>query len=260
MKMITKVCEAQLLLKEKIKLNISPCSFWKGSHNGQPCTALVYNGKIDNKLKFIEFVNDMLNEKRNVLKACCVHLDDKLSDHPILMFGSNQSLKDYVQLCKTIAEVDQLTVLRDIARAVGNLGFLSSAKLIVTMESIFVQEDSNGKIYALFSPFYQHSYFPQAEQSLESQTDCKWIKNALLMMHYRNQYSEHSELPESHILYNIFKYKWFSKEETLHPNNIIEVAKEITYILGELINSHFELFLDCILLIILQNWRRLEWD
>ena len=218
-----------------MQLNVSPCSFWEALHDMEPCMALVYNEQSANKLQFSEFVNEMLSEKKHVLKAFCKHFDDKLSTNPILLFEPKQSLKDYCTSCAIgLSEVDQLTVLQDVA--IGTLGFLSppNSKLtVVTIDSIFIHEDGDGKIRALFSPLYQSSYFPQIELTSESLLNYEWIKEVLLFINYQDQYGEHSELPESHILYNIFKYKWFSDEENHHPNDIYEVAKEIMYILGK---------------------------
>ena len=230
--MLSSVCKGKLYFNEKMDLDIFPCSFWRASHDDQPCMALVYNGKVDDCVQFSEFIEDMLKETRNILKPYCVHLDEN-SDNPVLIFEPEQSLKDYCTSCGIISEIDQLTILRDITKAVGNLGFLSNAKLKVTIDSVFIQENSNGERNALFCSLYQHSYFPQTKPNPEPQTDYKWVKDTLLLMQYRDQCSEHSELPKSHILYNIFKYRWFLDEENLYPNDNIEVAKEITYILGK---------------------------
>ena len=228
------VCKGELEIIDEIQqLNVPPWSWKKASHDRQPFMALVYNGKVGNKVRFGEFVNDMLIEKPNVLNSCCVHLDETLSDNPILLFEPEQSLKDYCTSSDVIFEVDQLTILRDIA--IGTLGFLSNTKLRlkVTVESIFVHEESKGGIRALFSPLYQYSVFPHAKQTPQPPADYEWIKTSLLLMQCQKQCNEQYMLPESHILYNIFKYKWFPDEESLRPNNTVEIAKEIAYILGE---------------------------
>ena len=229
------ICKLEINFLEELALNVSSSSLWTVSHDGKLCIALLYSGKIDNKLQYSDYVNKMLEEKRNVMKASCVHLDENI-DNPILIFEHAQMLKDYFTSCEPLTEIRQLTILRDVAKAVGAFGLLSRGKLKVTVDTIFIEEASDGEITALFSPIYQHSYFPQAKQSPESQTDYEWVKHALLLMHYRDKYNEHSELPESHILSNIIKYKWFSNEESLHPNGIIEIAKEIKDILGKSIN------------------------
>ena len=212
---------------------MSPWCLRKVSHDRQPLMALVYNNRVDDKVHFSEFVNNMLIEKRNMLTACCVHLDSTLSNNPILLFEPEQSLKDFCTSSEVISEVDQLTILRDVA--IGTLGFLShmTTRLNVTIESIFVRQNCKGGITALFSPMYQYSYFPHAKETLESLLDYQWVKNSLLLMQYRSQCDEHSELPKEHILYNIFKYKWFSEEKSLRPKDTVEIANEIDYILGK---------------------------
>ena len=235
-KILNTVCKGELEIIEEIQqLNVSPWSWKKASHDRQPFMALVYNGKVGDKVRFGEFVNDMLIEKPNVLNACCVHLNKTLSDNPILLFEPEQSLRDYCTSGEVIFEVDQLTILRDIA--IGTLDFLSNSKLRlkVTVESIFVHEDSKGEIRAMFSPLYHYSVFPHAKQTPQPPADYEWIKNSLLLMQYQKlcNSDEQCVLPESHILYNIFKYKWFPDEESLRPKDTVEVAKEITYILGE---------------------------
>ena len=232
-KLLSIVCEQKIEFTEEMQLNLSPCSFWRVSHDNQPGMALVHNGQVDDKLLFCEYVYDILIEKQNVLKARCVHLDENVSDNPILLFEPKQTLKDFCMSCEVITEIDQLTILRDIA--VGTHGFQSytNLRIEVTMQSIFVDKDSKGGIRALFSPMYQHSYFPHFEQCPESTADYQWVKNSLLLMHYRDRCGKHSELPKSHILYNILKYKWFSNEKSLHPKDTAEIAKEIRYILGK---------------------------
>ena len=233
------VCKEELLLNEEIQPKViidSPWSIRKASHNSEPCMALVSDGNVDDKVHFGEFINDMLIKKHYVLKVCCVHLDDKLSDNPILLFEPEQSLKDFCTSSEVISEIDQMTILRDVA--IGTLGFQVSHPSLrhkVTVESIFVHKDSKGQIRALYFPLYQYSYFLHSEQSPEGLADYEWVKNSLLLMHYRGQCDEHSELSESHILYNIFKYKWFSDNRSLHPNDTAEIAKDIAYILGKLV-------------------------
>ena len=195
--------------------------------------ALVHKGQVDDKLLFCEYVYDILTEKENVLKARCVHLDENISDNPILLFEPKQTLKDFCMSCEVTTEIDQLTILRDIAVGIHGFHSYTNLRIEVTMQSIFVDKDSKGGIRALFSPMYQHSYFPRFEQCPKSPADYQWVKNSLLLMHYRDQCGEHSELPKSHILYNILKYKWFSDEKSLHPKGTAEIAKEIGNILGK---------------------------
>ena len=233
--MLNAVCKRELELNEEMQFDVSPWSLRKALHDGEPFMALVYNSRVEDKVQFSEIVNNMLIEKQNVLKAHCVHLDDEKSDNPILLFEPEQSLKDYCTTSEVISEVDQLTILRDVA--IGTIGFLphTKLKLKVTLESIFVHKDSKGEIRAYFSPLCQHSFFPNyARQDLTPSADYEWVKNSLLLMHYRDRCDDHTELPEGHILYNIFKYKWFSDKESLHPKDTIEIAKEIAYIRGKL--------------------------
>ena len=227
------VCKVRLEFNEELKLDVSPCSLRKASHDGEPFMALVYNGKVDGIAQFGEFVNNVLKDEQNVLKASCVHLDAHLSENPILLFEPEQPLKDFCVTHEVLSEVDQLTILRDVT--VGLHSFLSctNIRLKVTTESIFVHEDSKGQVKALFSPMYQYSYFPHAKQPPQSSVDYEWVKTALLLMHYRDQCGEHSELPKSHILYNIFKYKWFSDEKIFHPEVTAEIDEEFCYILGK---------------------------
>ena len=228
------ICEKELELKEEMQLNVFPGSIWKATHDGQPCITVLYNGKVENKVQFSEFLNDMLDERQNIMKICCIHLDAELSDMPILLFDPEQSLVEYCTSCKTIlSEIEQLTVLRDVALGTILLQSNPAINVKVPIESIFVHKDSDGEIRALFSPLYRCSCFPQNESTSKPTENYKWIKDALLLMHCRENYNENSELPESHILYNIFKYKWFSDNESLHPKEITEVAKEISYILGK---------------------------
>ena len=238
-RILSTICREDLKFTEKLQLEVSPCTFWKAFHDGEPFMALAYDGnEHDNnfKIHFSEFINDALTDKGNVLKANCVHLDAKLSHHPILLFEPKESLQDYCTSYGpgTISEVEQLSILLEVA--LGTLGFSSNIHLKISNKSIFVNKD-NGKITALFSPLYESSYFSQVKQSIEhrSRPNFDWIREAVLLMHHGDQYNRHTELPESHILYNIFKYKWFSDNEKVYPKDISEVAKEIEYILGEYI-------------------------
>ena len=227
------VCKVRLEFNEEVQLNVSPCSLRKASHDGEPFMALVYNGKVDDRVQFGEFVNNVLKDEQNVLKASCAHLDDQLSDNPILLFELEQPLKDFCVTHEALSEVDQLTVLRDVTVGLRNFLSCTTIRLKVTTESIFVRKDNKGQVKALFAPMYQYSYFPHAKQPPQPSDDYEWVKTALLLMHYRDQSDEHTELPKSHILYNILKYKWFSDEKSLHPKDTAEIAEEIRYILGK---------------------------
>ena len=233
-KILDNVCKEELEIDEEMQLEVSPCSFRKAFHNRQSCMAVVYTkSKDDKKFQFCKFVNDVLADRQNVLKVNCVHFDNKLSHHPILLYEPEQPLKEYCSSCGTISEIEQLSILLDIALA--TLGFSSGMQPNVTKESIFVHKDSNGEIKALFSPLYKYSYFLSP---VEPRGGFDWIREVVLLMHYRDQYSKHTELPESHILYNIFKYKWFSDKEEARPEDKVEVAKEIEYILGKYNGSY----------------------
>ena len=231
--MLNTVCKGELEFDKEMQLNVSPCSFWKALHDGQPCMALTYNGKVDNKVQFSEFINDVLAGKQNVLKACCVHLDNELSDNPILRFEPEQSLMDFCTSCDTISEVDQLTILRDVAVEKLNFWIHTNMELKVPVESIFVHKENDCGIRVFFTPLYHFSHFPQINQSFEPPADYQWIKEVLILMCRQDQCDELSKLPKNHILYNIFTYKWFSDDKRLRPKVIGEVAKDIAYILGK---------------------------
>ena len=191
--------------------------------------ALKYNKKIENERQFIEYIKCLLTENKNTMKVNCVHLDNNLSGNPILVFEPKQTLTDFCTSLRPISELEQLSVVHDVA--VGILSFPATMQLKVTKEAIFVHKNENGETRGLFSPLYQYSYFPEALQSQELLVDLKWVKDSLLLMHYRNQYHEKSELPKSHILHDIMLYKWFSEVERLH---LKDIAKDIKYIRGKI--------------------------
>ena len=222
------VCKKKLEFIKKIELKVSPCSFFTALHDGQPYMALKYDNKIDNEQLFSEYIN-LLTDNKNVMKVNCVHLDNNLSRYPILIFEPKQTLTDFCTSSRPISELEQLSVVHDVA--VGILSFPTTVQLKVTKEAIFVHKSENGETRGFFSLLYQHSYFPEALQTQELSVDLKWVKDSLLLMHYQAQYHEKSELPESHILHDIMKYKWFSKAEKTH---LKDIAKDIKYIRGKI--------------------------
>ena len=190
--------------------------------------ALKYNKKIENERQFIKYIKYLLTENKNTMKVNCVHLDNNLSENPILIFEPKQTLTDFCTSTRPISELEQLSVVHDVAT--GILSFPATMQLKVTKEAIFVHENENGETRGLFCPLYQYSYFPEALQTQELLVDLKWIKDSFLFMHYQDQYLEISELPKSHILHDNMKYKWFSEVENLH---LKEVATDIKCIRGK---------------------------
>ncbi|XP_064398620.1 uncharacterized protein LOC135345186 isoform X3 [Halichondria panicea] len=222
---LTNICENELELQEEMDLDVSPCSLWKALHNGQQCMGLKYNGK-DDILKFSEFIEDVQQNKPNVIPAKCVHFDTKLSSHPIILFEVEQPFKEYCFSSETVSEMQQLSLLWNASISV--LGFSSSITIQLTTESLFVHKASTDDTKAIFLPMYEHSYFHQLEP--KTQPVLNWLKDTLLVMVHLKQYSINSELPENHILFNIFKHKWFSDDK---PGclSITDVAKELEHIL-----------------------------
>ncbi len=226
---LTNICENELELQEEMDLDVSPCSLWKALHNGQQCMALKYNGD-DGILKFSEFIEDVQQNKRNVIPAKCVHFDTKLSSHPIILFEVEQPLKKYCFSSETVSEMQQLSLLWNASISV--FEFSPSITIQLTTESLFVHKGSTDDTKAIFLPVYEHSYFYQLEP--KTQPVLNWLKDTLLLMVHLKQYSINSELPENHILFNIFKHRWFSDDK---PGclSITDVAKELEHILGRYI-------------------------
>ena len=114
------ICKSKLELQEEMDLDVSPCSLWKALHNGKQRMALKYNGE-DDILKFSKYIEDVQNNKPNVMPAKCVHFDTKLSSHPIIIFESQQPLKEYCFSSEAVSEIQQLSLL--LNAAISALGF-----------------------------------------------------------------------------------------------------------------------------------------
>ena len=220
-----------------MELAVSPCSLWKASHSEQYKLAVVYSKQVDDTLQFSEFINNVLygeENNPNVMKASCVHQDYKLSPYQILIFEPEQSLKDFCISGRPLSEIEQLSILRDVGLGALNFSQRTRLSVHVTIESIFVHVGSSSEISALFFPLYDHSCYSRNKSTiLQKPNKFQWIKDVLLLINYSVEYSEHSELPSNHVLYNIFKYKWFANDEEIHPKNIEDITEEIDYILGK---------------------------
>ncbi len=233
---LTNVCESELELQEEMDLDVSPCSLWKALHSGQQCMALKYNGEGD-VLNFSKYIEDMQQNKRNVMPSKCVHFDAKLSSHPVILFEVQQPFNDYCFSSEVLSEMQQLSLLLNAAISV--LGFSSSITLQMTTESLFVHTTSTDDITstddtkAMFLPMYEHSYFhqlvPKTQPELPS---LNWLKDTLLLMVHRKQCNSNSKLSENHILFNIFKHRWFPDDKPGYSSTA-DVAKELQHILGK---------------------------
>ncbi|XP_064389593.1 uncharacterized protein LOC135337585 isoform X3 [Halichondria panicea] len=231
---LTNVCESELELQEEMDLDVSPCSLWKALHSGQQCMALKYNGEGD-VLNFSKYIEDMQQNKRNVMPSKCVHFDAKLSSHPVILFEVQQPFNDYCFSSEVLSEMQQLSLLLNAAISV--LGFSSSITLQMTTESLFVHTTSTDDITstddtkAMFLPMYEHSYFhqlvPKTQPELPS---LNWLKDTLLLMVHRKQCNSNSKLSENHILFNIFKHRWFPDDKPGYSSTA-DVAKELQHIL-----------------------------
>ena len=227
-------CEEDLVLLKELDIDVSPCSLWEAHHNGQPCKALVYNSQTsDDSRSIFDYAEKTLVERPNIMKAKCIHHDEKLSTHPIIVLEYEESLLDYCSRSSTpaLSEVDQLSVLCDIALGVISFQSSCSSKLIVTKASIFLHTDKTRKIKAMLCPVYGHSYLPQQESAFDCFTDLQWLKNVTTLIN--NGKDGQAELPKNHILFNILQYKWLAEEQDKRPQRIEDVAKELEYLLGK---------------------------
>ena len=206
---------------------MSPCSLWKALHNGQQCMALKYNGE-DGILKFSKYIEDLQKNTPNAMIPKCVHFDTKLSSHPIILFEVEQPLNEYCSSSEALSEIEQLSLLLNAAISV--LGFSPNITLQVTTESLFVHKASTE---AMFLPVYEHSYFHQMEPKTQPELpSLNWLKDTLLLMVHRKQYSSNSKLPEDHILFNNFEHRWFPDDKSCYSSTV-DVANELSVILGK---------------------------
>ncbi|XP_064395955.1 uncharacterized protein LOC135342984 isoform X6 [Halichondria panicea] len=228
-------CEKNLELLDKVKVDVSPCTLWTGLHNGQPCTVLKYEAK-ETKSSYTEYTHYILeNKHEHVVKADCIHLDDELSHNPIIVLRQVhlQTINGYLSSTRSVlSEIEQLSFLLDIAKGFASLQKDTSAYFRGTENSVFIHvEESIGNLIAQFFPVYKQSYFPRAQEyaAAVSSADLIWLRRTTILLD-RESNDEKSELPESHVLYNIFKHKWLSDDERLRPRDVSQVAKEVEYI------------------------------
>ncbi len=225
-------CDGELELQEEMDLDVSPCSLWKALHNGQQCMALKYNGE-DGIQKFSNYIEDLQKNKPNVMLPECVHFHTKLSSHPIILFEVQQPFKRFCSSSEALSEIQQLSLLLNAAISV--FGFSPSITLHVTTESLFVHKSSTDDTKAMFLPVYEHSYFHQMEPKTQPELpSLNWLKDTLLLMVHRKQYSSNSKLPEDHILFNNFEHRWFPDDKP-GCSSTTDVAKELEHILGKYI-------------------------
>ena len=230
-------CENKLELLENICVDVSPCTLWRGLHSGQPCTVLKYEA--EETSKYTEYAHYILeNRHENVVKADCIHLDDELSHSPLLVLEQVhlQTINEYLSSSHSVlSEMEQLSFLLDITKGFASLQKDTSAYLRGTKNSVFVHtEESRGKLTPQFFPLYKQSYFPRAQEyaAAVSSADLVWLRTTTILLHHESD-DEKSELPESHVLYNIFKHKWLSDDERLRPHDVSEIAEEIEYIISK---------------------------
>ncbi|XP_064395980.1 uncharacterized protein LOC135343006 isoform X3 [Halichondria panicea] len=228
-------CEKNLELLDKVKVDVSPCTLWTGLHNGQPCTVLKYEAE-ETKSSYTEYAHYILeNKHEHVVKADCIHLDDELSHNPIIVLRQVhlKTINDYLSSSRSaLSEMEQLSFLLDIAKGFASLQNDTSAYFRGTENSVFIHvEESIGNLIAQFFPVYKQSYFPRAQEyaAAVSSADLIWLRRTTILLD-RESNDEKSELPESHVLYNIFKHKWLSDDERLRPRDVSQVAKEVEYI------------------------------
>ena len=231
-------CEKNLELLDKVKVDVSPCTLWTGLHNGQPCTVLKYEAE-ETKSSYTEYAHYILeNKHEHVVKADCIHLDDELSHNPIIVLRQVhlKTINDYLSSSRSaLSEMEQLSFLLDIAKGFASLQNDTSAYFRGTENSVFIHvEESIGNLIAQFFPVYKQSYFPRAQEyaAAVSSADLIWLRRTTILLD-RESNDEKSELPESHVLYNIFKHKWLSDDERLRPRDVSQVAKEVEYIRGK---------------------------
>ncbi len=229
---LTTICESELELQEEMDLDVSPCSLWKALHSGQQCMALKYSDEFEYDKIMLKFIEDLQRSNSIVMPAKCVHFDTNLSSHPIILFEVQQPFNEYCFSSEVLSEVQQLSLLN---AAISVLGGSPNITIQVTTESLFVHKASKGDIKVMFLPVYEHSYFHQMEPKTQPESpSLNWLKDTLLLMVHRKQYSSNSKLPENHILFNNFKHRWFP-DDKLGSSSTEDVAKDLERILGKYI-------------------------
>ncbi len=116
----------------------------------------------------------------------------------------------------------------------GTSKYSESARVSIISSLVF----SNSKSYdtkAMFLPIYEQSYFHQLEPKIKPELpSLNWLNDSLLLMVHRKQCSSNSKLPENHILFNIFKHRWFPDDKLGSSSTVTaDVAKELKHILGK---------------------------
>ena len=196
---------------------------------------------------YIDYMDSLLSKKyRNIPAVKGVYYrsnpEEEKRPYPTVVIENLKPLKEVVVAEEEMPQVNQVSLLLDIANSVAS--FKSGASkygVSVCTEAILVQE-SLSETEAKFCPLYGSSFVSNAERSRDQEivpstaiplVELQWMSDVVKFIHFKGSVTRQAELPESHILKEMFDQKWLSKNDQFRPLNFKILCEEIQHLLGK---------------------------
>ena len=194
---------------------------------------------------YIDYMNSLLSKKhRNVPAVKGVYYrsnpDEDKRQYPTIVIENLKPLKDAV-VEEEMSQVNQVSLLLDVANSVASFKHdTPKHEVLVCTDAILVQETLS-ESEARFCPLYGLSFVSNISQSHDPESNAasiplvelQWMSDVVKFIHFKGSISEQVDLPENHVLKEMFDQKWLSINDRFRPPNYKILCDEIENLLGK---------------------------
>ena len=214
-------------------------------HQGKEFMALVYPDQFTEESTvdtgYIKYLEVLIRDHKEVPSIKGLYYpsteEEGQKKYPAVIVEKLEPLKEVASSSNYYgeSEVNQLSLLTSISSCMSRFENLNQ-KVKVVMDHIFIHKNA-AEMEAKLIPVYGQSFIGE-QSSLNSETlshdELLWMKEIILSIFSRGNITTDIQLPENHLLKNIFEQKWVSKDSRLRPASYSVLTDELQHLLGKL--------------------------
>ena len=214
-------------------------------HKGKECMALVYPDQFTEESTvdagYIKYLEVLIRNHKEVPSIKGLYYppteEEGQKKYPAVIIEKLEPLKEVASSSNYYgeSEVNQLSLLTSVSSCMSRFENLNQ-KVKVVMDHIFIHKNA-AEMEAKLIPVYDQSFIGE-QPSLNSETlshdDLLWMKETILSIFSRGNITTDIQLPENHLLKNVFEQKWLSKDTRLRPATYSVLTDELQHLLGKL--------------------------
>ena len=213
-------------------------------HQGKECMALVYTDQFTKETTvdagYIKYLEVLIRDHKEVPSIKGLYYppteEEGQKKYPAVIVEKLDPLKEVASSSNYYgeSEVNQLSLLTSISSCMSRFENLNQ-KVKVVMDHIFIHKNA-AEMEAKLIPVYGQSFIGEQSSSTSetlSHDDLLWMKETILSIFSHGNITTDIQLPENHLLKNIFEQKWVSKDSRLRPASYSVLTDELQHLLGK---------------------------